>query len=89
MHQSRPPLWHGKHYSPTRGSDGFLSSDGHLDFIKLLVNPLLIMAIEVKLLEDSQRFLVPIRFHEMARGLREEKDSEGQYASWDGLKGER
>jgi len=89
MHQSRPPLWHGKHYSPTRNSDGFLSSDGHFDFIKLPVNPLLIMAIEVKLLEDSQRFLVPICLHKMTRGLGEEKYSEGQYASWDSLEGER
>lgn len=89
VHKSRPPLRNSEHNTPAWSSYCLLSFDGGLDIMVFIVNPFLIMAIEVKLLKDSYGFVMTIGLHKMTRRFGEEQNSEGQDASWNTLKRKR
>jgi hypothetical protein len=86
MHQPCPPLGNREHDPPTRNGDCLLGSYRRFDLMVLPLNVFLIRAIEMEFAEHFQRFVFPIRLHEMPGRFREEHDPQSQNRARQDLK---
>lgn len=89
VHEKCPPGWDGGHDSPPRDCDGLHGCNGGLDLVEPVLDPLVVGAVKLKLLEDSHGLFLAVSLHEMAGRLGEEHDSGSKPGCWNGLDGQR
>ncbi len=89
MHEACPPLRDGKHDAPSRDSDGLFGSDGGLDLMELLLDPVLVGAVIMQLPQHTHCLFLAVNLHEVPGRLWEKHDAADEHEGRGCLKRER
>lgn len=82
MHKTSSPLRYSEHDTPARCSDRFLGSDGSLDLVELLVDPIVVPAVVVQLAEHTHGLVLAVRLQKMSGRFGKERHTNHEHHAW-------
>lgn len=87
--EAAPPLRHREHDAPPGDGKTLLGVDRRLDLVELVLDPFIVGAVVVQLVQDGPALFQAVRGDQVARRLGEPEHADGEQGGGQGLEGER